>query len=74
MISVSQIKNDITALGATDIVDIEKFVADLVQRQILQVALAKRAEKTVQSACIYCGFEDLMRWGHSKAGTQRFPE
>lgn len=72
MTALARIETAITKLPATDIIEIEAFISRFVQRQALEIDLAKRAERVVESACRYCGFNDLMKWGRSRAGTQRF--
>lgn len=57
-------------MDVADILDIEAFVSQLVQRQAVDVALERRSSAT--DTCMHCGFAELQRWGRSKAGTQRF--
>ncbi len=70
MISTDTLKNQIKALHARDVIDIEEFVSRLVQQQAVSVALERKAIAT--EACVRCGSDDIMRWGKSKSGTQRF--
>jgi transposase-like protein len=68
--TTERIKSQLGKLPAADILSIEAFVADLVQRQALDVALERRCQSL--TACVHCGLTDPMRWGRSKCGTQRF--
>ena len=70
--SVEYLKGLIEKLSATEVLDIEAFLQRHVQSEALQVALAKRDQSILKSACPQCGFTCLMRWGRSDAGTQRF--
>ncbi|MBN8528985.1 MAG: IS1595 family transposase [Caulobacterales bacterium] len=68
--NTNQLKAGISKLGATDVLEIEAFVSRLVQQQAVDIALARRVVAT--TSCVHCGAENPVRWGRSKAGTQRF--
>jgi transposase-like protein len=70
--ALEAIKPLISKLSPSDILEVEAFVAQSIQRQATDVALAKRSESALKSACVHCGFQTLMRWGRAKSGTQRF--
>lgn len=70
VLKTNRIKTSLAKLGAADVLEIEAFVSRLVQQQAVDIALERRAVAT--TACILCGAAELMRWGKSKAGTQRF--
>jgi len=69
---IEQIKGEITGLSTPDLLAISDFVARFIQDQAAQVALTKRSQAVLNSACIHCGFECLVQWGRTKSGTQRF--
>ncbi len=69
---IEQIKGEITSLPTSDVLAISDFVARFIQDQAAQVALTKRSQAVLNSACIHCGFECLVQWGRAKSGTQRF--
>lgn len=70
VLKTQRIKSSLSKLCAADVLDIEAFVSRLVQQQAVDIALERRSVAT--TACIHCGMTDLMRWGRSRAGTQRF--
>jgi transposase-like protein len=69
---IEQIKGEIASLPTSDMLAISDFVAHFIQRRATQVALTKRSQSVLKSACIHCGFVCLVQWGHAKSGTQRF--
>ncbi len=57
-------------LNASEVIELERFVSELVQRQAVSIAMERRVDQTTH--CVHCGMAGLMRWGRSNAGTQRF--
>jgi len=72
MQTLESIKATITRLDTCEVIDLNAFIARHIDNQCLQVALERRAQALQKSACGQCGFQALIRWGRSKAGTQRF--
>jgi transposase-like protein len=70
--AISNIQSAIKKLGVTEVLEVEQFISQFIRQQALEVNLAKRAEQITKSACPHCGFIDLIRWGKSRSGTQRF--
>lgn len=70
MKALDQIKARLSKVNASEFIEIEAFVAQLGQRRSVEVALEHRSKAT--TSCLRCGEADIVRWGRSKAGTQRF--
>jgi len=68
--ALGQIKARLIKVSASEFIELEAFVAQLGQRRAVEVALERRCETITSS--VRCGKDDLVRWGRSKAGTQRF--
>jgi transposase-like protein len=67
------IKLQLGKLDAPEIIDLQAFIAELTQRQAVEIALVKRSDAIVAaSSCVHCGLSGIVRWGKSKTGTQRF--
>ena len=64
------LKAKLRKLNAREVIELEQFVSERVQRQAVTIAMERRAAETTH--CVRCGMAEVMLWGQSNAGTQRF--
>lgn len=67
---IQKLLNGLRKVAASDLIAVEKFVANLVQTNAVSVALERRSEQL--DTCPKCGGKHIQKWGKSNAGTQRF--
>lgn len=68
--ATQHIMKSLRKAGARELIEIEAFISDLVQRRAVDVAFERRIDAT--ETCVKCGSDKLQKWGRSAAGTQRF--
>lgn len=62
----------IANIDTQKLLELNDFISGTIESRKIDIALARRSEKILESPCHKCGFTCLMKWGKVSSGSQRF--